>query len=62
MNKKRKTKRCLSIDEAEAYCSELIRAGYDFLTMYIPSEMSWVFLITNDRREAADDRAENKNI
>ena len=60
MAKKRKTKKCLSIDEAEAYCRELISAGYDFWTMYIPSEMSWVFLITNDRREAADDKSDSR--
>lgn len=55
MAKRRKTRKCLSIDEAESYCRELIRAGYDFWTMYIPCEMSWVFMITNDRREAADE-------
>lgn len=57
--KKRKTRKCLSVAEAEAYCSELIRAGYDFWTMYIPSEMSWVILTTNER-EAADENQDQE--
>lgn len=48
--------KCLSVDEAEVYCSGLIKDGYDIRTNYIPSEMAYNILILKDLREAADGR------
>lgn len=54
--KKGKIIKCLSIDKAKAFCSELIRDGYDIRTQYIPWEMSYNILILKDLREAADEK------
>ena len=54
--KKGKIIKCLSIDKAEAFCSGLIRDGYDIRTQYIPWEMSYNILIIKDLREAADEK------
>lgn len=48
--------KCLSVDEAEVFCSGLIRDGYDIRTQYIPWEMSYNILILKDLREAADEK------
>ena len=48
--------KCFSVDEAEVYCSGLIKDGYDIRTNYIPCEMSYNILILKDLREAADEK------
>lgn len=53
--KKGDTIKCLSSEEADFYCRELIRDGYYIETQYIPCEMSYNILILKDLREAADE-------
>ena len=50
----------LSADDAEVYCSGLIKDGYDIRTNYIPCEMSYNILILKDLREAADGESYSK--
>ena len=52
--------KCWSVDEAEVYCSGLIRDGYDIRTQYIPWEMSYNILIIKDLREAADENQDQE--
>lgn len=50
----------LSVDEAEVYCSGLIKDGYDIRTNYIPCEMSYNILILKDLRETADENQDQE--